>query len=40
VKKLGRILKNYQSFLKSLLKKRKNKKDNDNDDDPFIYPLF
>ena len=42
MKKLGRILKNYQSFLKSLLKKRKNKKDNDNDndDDPFIYPLF
>ena len=31
-------LKNYWSFLKSLVTKRKKKKD--KDDDPFIYPLF
>ena len=39
MKKLARILKNYRSYLKSLVKKRKNKK-KDKDDDPFIYPLF
>jgi hypothetical protein len=38
VKKLGRLLKKYWSFLKSLVTKRKKKKD--KDDDPFIYPLF
>ncbi len=38
MKKLGKILKSYQSYLKSLVKKRKKKKD--KDDDPFIYPLF